>query len=146
MKNQSSQHLPNGWFFMYLKIWTFIWTKFIKNSNLRKYFKKLHFLWRKVNFSLLAKESPSIKVDFFSLSFTWTFRTSGTLIYCRFCLIRKYSRYSLNLTFGWKCNDTSSLNRRSSFSVHPCPLSYSGSQKISLLIFFLSNDTFNAKY
>ena len=27
-----------------------------------------------------------------------------------FCLIRKNTKYSLNLTFGWECNDTSSLN------------------------------------
>ena len=27
----------------------------------------------------------------------------------RFCLMRKYTKYSLNLTFGEECNDTPSL-------------------------------------
>ena len=35
-----------------------------------------------------------------------------------FCLIRKYSKYSLNLTFGWECNDTPSLNEFVDISEH----------------------------
>ena len=32
-------------------------------------------------------------------------------LFLEFCLIRKYSKYSLNLTFGWECNNTPSLRR-----------------------------------
>ena len=31
------------------------------------------------------------------------------IFFSYFYPIRKYSKYSLNLTFGWECNDTSSL-------------------------------------
>ena len=31
--------------------------------------------------------------------------------FLRFCLIRKYTKYSLNLTFGGEYNDTPSLRR-----------------------------------
>ena len=34
---------------------------------------------------------------------------SEWLIFLDFYLIRKYTKYSLNLTFGWECNDTPSL-------------------------------------
>ena len=36
--------------------------------------------------------------------------SSEWLIFVNFCLIRKYTKYSLNLTVGWECNDTPSLN------------------------------------
>ena len=70
---------------MYLKFWTFIWTKFTKkwlqlnniNWNLNKYWKKSHFLSEKLIFYCL-KKNPSKKINFFLLSFIWTFRTSGT--------------------------------------------------------------------
>ena len=36
--------------------------------------------------------------------------TSEWLIFfLDFCLIRKYTKYYLNLTFGWECNNTPSL-------------------------------------
>ena len=78
-------------FLMYLKFWTFIWTKFTKNWpqfnkmnwNLKKIFWKITFSFSKLNFSLLGKKIVLKKVDFFLFSFPWTFRTSGKYIYTR---------------------------------------------------------------
>ena len=75
-------------FSMYLKFWTFIRIKLTKdwlelhwkNRNFKKVLKKLHFLSKKLIFHCLKKNS-SKKRSFFLLSFTWTFRTSGTLFF-----------------------------------------------------------------
>ena len=49
------------------------------NSNLKKHFKKSHFLSQKLIFPCLKKKKIFKKwIFFFLLSFTWTFRTSGT--------------------------------------------------------------------
>ena len=58
---------------MYLKFWTFIWTKFIKKITaiklnklkFKKVLKKITFSFSKVIFSLLEKKIFLIKVDFY---------------------------------------------------------------------------------
>ena len=54
----------------------------IKSNKFKfeKIFEKITFYFSKVNFSLLEKKIFLKKVDFFLFSFTWTFRTSGTLV------------------------------------------------------------------
>ena len=76
----------------------------IRTIWIKKELRYRFFCWR-IFFSLLCYYNNFWEIlyvkSIFSASSEW-------LIFFRFILITKYTKYSLNLTFGWECNDTPS--------------------------------------
>ena len=94
-------------------------------KKLRPTLKKFLKIFRYTGYSKIRKKSEENHVNFcWTILFHKFINNCLELLICKtniistfqmvdfltdFCLIRRYSKYSLNLTFDWECNDTRSL-------------------------------------
>ena len=98
-----------------------VFSKLKKNCNIRKNSDKIHMHSDKLTNQFWSKKKLGfrffcwkfffsqfvnnfLELSIYQMSFLITFRTVDFFKY--FYPFRKYSKYSLNLTFCWPCNDT----------------------------------------
>ena len=70
-------------------------------------------VWSDENFSSSRYDKNIYRIncirDFENIYFAWVIIILNSWFFLNYCLIRKYTKYSPNLSFGWECNDTTSL-------------------------------------